>query len=60
MPMYKCHDRKSFKPTLEVQNGWTTDGRRNMMVIPFTMARECMYDHKKTDVRCTNCYEGTK
>lgn len=50
-----CHNRPDFLPKLQVQDGWTPDGRRVMKTIPFTMARECMYDLKGEDTGCNGC-----
>lgn len=53
--MHGCYNRSPFRDTLMVQNGWTSDGRRDMIEIPFRMAKDCMYDLKHTDVQCNGC-----
>ena len=56
-----CYDRKDFKPSLLVQDGWYLDGVTRVarvVSIPFRMAPECQYQHTelgKSDERCAGC-----
>lgn len=50
-----CYNRLPFLSNQLVQSGWTKDGRRIMVPIPFRMAKECMYDLKRTDPKCAGC-----
>lgn len=36
-----CFNRPAFKNTVVVQNGWTDDGRRNMVEIVDPMTKTC-------------------
>ena len=51
---YGCFDRKPFLPALMVQSGWTEDGRRKMVQIPFVMSTNCKTDIPD-DQRCQGC-----
>lgn len=56
---YACRNRKSFKPTLTVQDGYKPDGTRNMVEVPFRMSRACEYARTElgeVDVRCGDCW----
>lgn len=59
---YACYDRPPFTGDVMVQNGWTEDGRRNMVPIPYVMARDCQYDLRAADGKCAGCRHqgGTK
>jgi len=35
------HNRHPFPDTVTVQDGWTDDGRRNMVTRPNPMSKEC-------------------
>lgn len=37
----RCFNKPPGKGYLEVQDGWTEDGRRVMITIPNTMSKEC-------------------
>lgn len=37
----RCYNRPPLDTTLEVQDGWTADGRRNMITIPNTATDRC-------------------
>jgi hypothetical protein len=36
-----CYNRKPFADVRVVQDGWTSDGRRNMITIPDKMSKTC-------------------
>lgn len=36
-----CFNRPAFRDTIVVQDGWTEDGRRNMVEIPDPMSKTC-------------------
>lgn len=58
MTNYACHNRKPFKPTLTVQDGYNPDGTRNMVEVPFRMSPSCEYTRTElgeVDVRCGGC-----
>jgi len=50
-----CHNRQPFKQELQVQDGWTEDGRRVMKQIPFRMSNECEWSKEHDDDKCTSC-----
>lgn len=55
---YGCHNRKPFKETIHVQDGWTEDGRRNMVTLPFNGSMNCKYaehGYSDSDWRCADC-----
>jgi len=54
---YGCHNQpRSLHMHVEVQDGWTTDGRRKMKTIEdFAYAQPCRYDCRAKDVRCDGC-----
>lgn len=52
---YGCHNRPPMRKSLMVQDGWTPDGRRNMVEIPFAMSTNCRHDKTLTDSRCAGC-----
>lgn len=49
-----CHNRKPFKDTLMVKDGFTEDGRQKFKDVPFVMSRDCQYDNRK-DPMCRRC-----
>lgn len=55
---YGCFNLNPCKDTIYIQDGWTEDGRRNMVEMPFNSSRNCKYaehGYAKDDVRCTGC-----
>lgn len=55
--MYDCHNHEERKNSpMTVQDGWTEDGRRNMIEIK-TKWRDvqCGHDMRTTDPNCTGC-----
>lgn len=36
-----CFNHPPFQPTVTVQDGWTVDGRRKMVEVPFVMSNGC-------------------
>lgn len=62
-PVYGCHNREPYKPSLVVQDGWFhrpgADTRLpRMVVIPFRNRPDCVYttsDLGRTDPRCSGC-----
>jgi hypothetical protein len=58
MTFHGCHDRAPFADVALVQKGWSTDGRRSMLEVPFTMAKDCQYvksELGKADPQCSGC-----
>lgn len=55
MNKHGCYNRKPFKETLMVQDGWAGGVIRNMKTIPFRMSMKCEYDNKATDAGCEGC-----
>lgn len=51
----KCKNREPFLDELVVQNGWETDGRRKMIVIPNAMSKSCNFDLKNVEPGCVEC-----
>lgn len=52
---YGCHNRAPYRETLVVQDGWSIDGTRRTVEIPFRMSRECRYDRSLDDSACSGC-----
>jgi hypothetical protein len=55
---YQCHNRAPFAETVQVQNGWTIDGRRQLVSAAYTMNRDCEYsrsDLGQSDKGCIGC-----
>lgn len=60
---YGCHNRATFKPMMEAQNGWWLhQGQRfpAMVGVPFRMATDCQYTRDpmglgQKDPRCEGC-----
>lgn len=52
---YGCWNRDRFKASLQVQDGWRSNGTRNTKIVPFTLSRDCMHDKKRSDPRCHGC-----
>jgi len=53
-----CHNRKPYAQVVEVQDGWTWNGRRDMTNISNPMARDCQYTKTtlgQADKGCTGC-----
>ena len=58
MNVHGCHDRAPFADIALVQRGWTNDGRRDMVPVPFGMARDCQYvksELGQADPKCGGC-----
>lgn len=58
MRLNGCHNRKPFATWMAAQDGWQTTWMRNMVLIPVTGARECVYttsDLGKKDKGCKAC-----
>jgi len=55
MNRYGCYNRPPLHETLEVQEGWTEDGKRIMKTIPFVMSMECEYRKDHNDPKCGGC-----
>lgn len=41
MRLNACHNRPPFRDWIDVQDGWTRDGRRRMKSIPVPMTKDC-------------------
>lgn len=55
-PRNGCYDRPALLPTITVQDGWTSDGRRVMKVLPSPFAGDrCKFDRRAADPRCAGC-----
>lgn len=52
---YGCNNRASLADTALVQDGWTSDNRRQMVDIPDAMTKDCQYDLSATDKGCDGC-----
>lgn len=58
---YGCHNRREYKATVIVQDGWWMDGQTRaakMVSKPFAMSRDCQYtksDLGQMDARCNGC-----
>lgn len=52
---YGCWNRDRFKASLQVQDGWRSNGTRNTKSVPFVLSRDCMHDKKHHDPRCQGC-----
>lgn len=59
-----CHNRDPFKDSFLAQDGYVQDGgniQQGLMLVPryvrvkFIMSRDCRYDVRATDPRCTGC-----
>jgi hypothetical protein len=63
---YGCFNRLDYKPTVTVQNGYTSTKNSRMdftIEIPFAMTTECQYTKTalgKTDPKCNNCERKEK
>lgn len=56
--LYRCHNRNEFADAAEMQDGWTTDGRKATREVPVSSTMECNYtrsDLGKSDEGCTGC-----
>lgn len=51
---YGCFNR-SMPSTVRYQDGWTEDGRRILVDVPFRMSRECHWESRESDPRCRGC-----
>ena len=53
----RCYNRPAIKPTVRVQNGWTGDGRRIMIDMPFLMSMGCPLHgaHGEATINYWNC-----
>lgn len=60
-PTNGCHNRKPYKDSLLVQDGWDETGDTKVPKfrrIPFTMSRHCNYTSTiqgRADARCNGC-----
>lgn len=58
---YGCFNRLDYKPTVTVQNGYTSTKNSRMdftIEIPFTMTKNCQYVLSylgKNDAKCIGC-----
>lgn len=54
--LYACVNRAPLRDNVMVQDGWTDDGRRNMVERPNPMTKHCVYtiDHPH-DPACGEC-----
>lgn len=56
-----CHNRRDFKTSMPMQDGWFMDGATRvpkMIAIPFAMRKDCAYTHTalgQTDPGCQGC-----
>lgn len=51
-----CYNRLPLKETLMVQDGWTNDGKKIMVEIPFLMNKNCQYTREHyADESCSGC-----
>lgn len=59
MKAYGCANRPPMDAEhVLVQDGWTTDGRRNMIAIPNAFRNAaCAYGESVRDLRCADCRE---
>lgn len=55
---YSCHNQPRARNGVTVQDGWTNDGRRNMVLIKTPNSLECRFDKMSTDQRCAGCKWG--
>lgn len=55
MKPHGCMNRADFVTQVQVQDGWTADGRRRTITVPFRMSPRCEYDLKKQDPGCQGC-----
>lgn len=55
MNPHGCYNRAEFEPHVRVQDGWTADGRRYMITVPFRMSMQCEYDLRQQDAGCQGC-----
>jgi len=59
--LYGCHNRKPFRTSTPVQDGWFMDGVTRvakMISVPFRMSPNCQYTHTelgKVDPKCNGC-----
>jgi len=57
--MNGCHGRAEFCKSTKQQDGWTEDGRRNMVDVPAVMNPNCQYSSDKLvgrfDANCAGC-----
>lgn len=53
---YGCNREANWKPFQWYQDGWTKDGRRKMVKVPFDpVLRECGHDTRPDDGKCVGC-----
>lgn len=50
-----CHNRPDYRTEVQVQDGWTVDGRRNIGVVPHAMTKDCRYSLHNDHQRCAGC-----
>jgi len=61
--VYGCYNHPPMLDHVEIQDGWTEDGRRRLVTVPFVMSRDCGYDLQHTDPQCQHCchqHQGTQ
>lgn len=61
--LYGCNNRPPFHETLDVQDGWHSDGTRLMVPIPATHTKDCAHARMglaQTDPACNNCQWRTE
>lgn len=53
---YGCNKEPKFLPSYPVQDGWTKDGRRKVVQVPFEpVLLECGHDTRQDDRKCVGC-----
>jgi hypothetical protein len=55
---YQCHNRAPFAESVQAQNGWTLDGRRQLESVALKASRNCEYTLSalgKADKECVGC-----
>lgn len=57
---YHCYNRTRDRPVRIVQDGWTWDGKRNLVELEDTGSIECQYERATTDPRCHGCRHAKK
>lgn len=54
--IHGCHNRDLLRTTVMVRDGWTEDGRRNMVERPDPMTKHCVYSQGNPhDPACDGC-----
>lgn len=58
MTLYGCHDREPLAEIALVPDGWSSDGRRQLVEIPAAGTKDCQYAKSylgQTDPSCSGC-----